>query len=339
MLIARNRRQLMASVKRAKLEMAKIVCTHSGTFHADEALAVYMLKLLPEFKTATIVRSRKPEDWEKSDIVVDVSGKYDGVKFFDHHQRGFYETFEGRDIKLSSVGLTYKHFGHDIIRSILDKELSTEDINILYHKVYQLFIEALDANDNGINCYDEGKPKFSQGAITIPGVISGMNPDWNEDNSPGKFDEQFGKASEFIGNIFVDLVKRCGNSWLPAKALVRQAVEKRFEVDKSGKIIEFSQFCPWKDHLFDIEEELGIKNQIQFVLFPDNLGSWRVTTVPVEPGSFKFRQGILEPWRGVRDEELSEKSGIPGCIFVHAAGFTGGTKTKEGALQMARRSL
>jgi uncharacterized UPF0160 family protein len=52
-----------------------------------------------------------------------------------------------------------------------------------------------------------------------------------------------------------------------------------------------------------------------------------------------LRRGIREQWRGVRDEELSELSGVPGCIFVHASGFIGGNRTFEGALQMAIRSL
>ena len=29
--------------------------THDGTFHCDEALACYMLKLLPDYKDAAIV--------------------------------------------------------------------------------------------------------------------------------------------------------------------------------------------------------------------------------------------------------------------------------------------
>ena len=52
-----------------------------------------------------------------------------------------------------------------------------------------------------------------------------------------------------------------------------------------------------------------------------------------------FRLSLLEQWRGVRDEELSKLSGIPECIFVHASGFIGGTKTYEGVLEMARRTL
>lgn len=51
------------------------------------------------------------------------------------------------------------------------------------------------------------------------------------------------------------------------------------------------------------------------------------------------RLSLKEEWRGLRDEELSKISGIPGCIFVHANGFIGGNKTREGALQMALQSL
>ena len=36
----------------------KKIGTHSGVFHCDEALACYMLKQLPEYRDAEIVRSR-----------------------------------------------------------------------------------------------------------------------------------------------------------------------------------------------------------------------------------------------------------------------------------------
>ena len=41
----------------------------------------------------------------------------------------------------------------------------------------------------------------------------------------------------------------------------------------------------------------------------------------------------------MRDEELSELTGIPDCVFVHASGFIGGNKTYEGVLEMARKAL
>ena len=70
----------------------------------------------------------------------------------------------------------------------------------------------------------------------------------------------------------------------------------------------------------------------------DNAGKFRVQAVNV-PGSFESRKPLPLAWRGVRDEELSKKSGIPGCIFVHASGFIGGNATYEGALEMAIAGL
>ena len=339
--------------KKLKLtqNMAKQICTHSGNFQADESLAVYMLRLLPQWKDAKVVRSRNPDDWAASDIVVDVGAQYDGTKFFDHHQRGFMETFSDKfETKLSSAGLVYKHFGKDIIKCILETattttptKISEDDLDLIHIRIYEAFMEAIDANDNGIDCYDlkgtKIKPKFKEGNITIPGIVSQLNPKWNEDHSSEAFDRQFFKASEFVGGAFVDIVKDYALSWLPAKSLVKQAIETRKQVDPSGKIILLSQYCPWKEHLYDIEKELGIENEIQFVLFEDSSKTWRVSTVPVSPGSFSFRRGLPENLRGLRDEELSEKSGVPGCVFIHASGFIGGATTQDSVLQLARMSL
>lgn len=334
-------------LKKIKLStMVKQICTHSGSFHADETLAVYMLRLLPEYKDATVVRSRKPEDWDASDIVVDVSAQYDGVKFFDHHQREFQETFSSEyKTKLSSAGLVYKHFGKDIINAIIKgkTELNEADSETLYQRVYKQFIEALDANDNGISKYDlpdDQQPKFNDSSISLPGMISKFNPSWNSDDTSDKaFDAQFVLASEFIGTQFVKLVQGYAFSWLPAKTLVSDAIKNRFEVDPSGKIMSLKQFCPWKEHLYAVEEELNLVGSIEFVIFEDSTGSCRVSTVPISSTSFKFRRGLPEPLRGLRDDELSEKSGVPDCIFIHAAGFIGGAKTKESALKLAQLSL
>lgn len=66
----------------------KKIGTHDGTFHCDEVLACSLLKMLPEFKDAEIIRTRKPDILECCDVVVDVGGVYDETKHrYDHHQR------------------------------------------------------------------------------------------------------------------------------------------------------------------------------------------------------------------------------------------------------------
>lgn len=52
-----------------------------------------MLKLLPEYKDAEIVRTRDMEKLNECDIVVDVGAVFDHQKKrYDHHQREFNET-------------------------------------------------------------------------------------------------------------------------------------------------------------------------------------------------------------------------------------------------------
>ena len=61
--------------------------------------------------------------------------------------------------------------------------------------------------------------------------------------------------------------------------------------------------------------------------------------VGVKDEGFKSRLALPEEWRALRDQDLSEKCGTQGAIFVHASGFIGGCKTKEGALEMADNAL
>lgn len=53
--------------------------THDGQFHADECLAAFLVKLLPEWKDAEIVRSRNQAVLDQCDIVVDVGRIYDAA--------------------------------------------------------------------------------------------------------------------------------------------------------------------------------------------------------------------------------------------------------------------
>jgi len=74
------------------------------------------------------------------------------------------------------------------------------------------------------------------------------------------------------------------------------------------------------------------------VIYKDH-NEWMIRSVPIQKYSFDNRAPFPEPWRGLRDDVLSNKIGIDGCIFVHATGFIGGNKTIEGALEMSRKTL
>ena len=84
--------------------------THNGTFHCDEALAVFLLRQTDTYKNAELIRTRDPAVLETCEIIVDVGAVYDPEKLrFDHHQRGFSQVFgHGFETKLSSAGLIYR---------------------------------------------------------------------------------------------------------------------------------------------------------------------------------------------------------------------------------------
>lgn len=72
------------AAKRLKTDVA--IGTHNGHFHADEALAVYMLRLLPVYQSARLVRTRDPALLATCHTVVDVGGEYDASRnLYDHH--------------------------------------------------------------------------------------------------------------------------------------------------------------------------------------------------------------------------------------------------------------
>ncbi|OZJ06797.1 hypothetical protein BZG36_00166 [Bifiguratus adelaidae] len=328
--------------------MAKLIGTHNGHFHCDEALAVFMLKKTAQFAEADLVRTRDPAKLSTCDIVVDVGGVYDpNLHRYDHHQRGFEETFDkAHKTKLSSAGLVYKHFGHEIIAWELGLPMGNDEVDLLYHKVYDDFIEALDGNDNGINQYPSDLEPAYKEATSLPSRVGKLNPWWNQKVSDAQVDEQFLKASQLAGSELLETIHYLHKAWLPARSLVAQALAGRKEADPaSGRIIILSQACPWKEHLFEMEKHL-LKDEsriategVLYVLYPDESGNWRVQCVPKKSAGFENRKSLPSSWCGVRDEELSKLTGIPDCIFVHASGFIGGNKTKEGALAMATKAL
>ncbi|CAH2095780.1 unnamed protein product [Euphydryas editha] len=320
--------------------------THDGVFHCDEVLACFMLKCLPEFKDAEIVRTRDMEKLKQCDIVVDVGAEFDHEKKrYDHHQREFNETLSSLrpelgdkyKIKLSSAGLIYAFYGEKVIQSVAPKDqpLTTENLKVIYKKVYENLIEEMDAIDNGVPMTDS-EPRYKI-RTHLSARIHRLNPEWNSEQTK-TIDEDFMKAVSLVSEEFLYTVNYSISVWLPARDYVKSALEERYQVHKSGRILEFKERFPWKEHLFDLEEEMGV-NKIYYVIFHDKPKSWRVQSVPVSPTSFVTRKSLHKKWWGVRDEILSEVSGIDGCIFCHSTGFIGGNSSREGALAMAVASL
>ena len=419
---ATSRTVMSASAyKRAKLDpsapaSAGTIGTHSGTFQADEALGVWMLRQTEAYRHARVVRSRDPATLGPLEIVIDVGGVYDHTALrYDHHQRGYEERFEeGRCTKLSASGLVYRHYGREVIKvseemilklrggggrrgyrlmmdvcvfvcvcvcaailcrnfhfifpppgrpihiiltracvvfKILPRQnyyptLGDADLELAYTKMYDSFMEAIDAIDTGVEAVPEGTELIYRDRTGLSARVSRCNPRWNEiDEATGERpdeNDRFEVASAMCGTDFLSVLSQVVESDLPARSYVERALLVRSATDPSGEIIRLeSGGLPWRNHLYDLERVHGIPDDrlVKFVLYTDTAGMWRVQAVTVEGRGFENRLGLPEEWRGVRDEELAKISGIAGARFCHAAGFIGGNETFEGALEMAKEAL
>eukprot|EP00934_Nitzschia_sp_Nitz4_P005286 Nitzschia sp. Nitz4//scaffold178_size73299//983//2307//NITZ4_005688-RA/size73299-snap-gene-0.130-mRNA-1//1//CDS//3329539089//5276//frame0 len=344
---------IIMDYKRAKLDdtvSSKVMGTHSGTFQADEAMGIWMLRQTPEYRNAKVVRSRDLKVLEPLDIVIDVGGIYDhDKKRYDHHQRGYEEYFDsgkegtnGRCTKLSASGLVYRHYGKEVI-SAYYPSLSEDNLDLVYTKMYNSLLEALDAIDTGVEMAPDGAELLYKDSTGLASRVGRLNPRWNErdaNNNPPNSDERFEIASQICGDDFLATLTKVVESDLPAREIVEKAVVNRLEVDPSGEIIAFpSGGLPWKNELYALEKKYNVDPLVKFVLYADESGMWRVQAVTEEGKAFVNRLSLPEQWRGVRDADLVGICNIPGARFCHAAGFIGGNDTYEGALKMAQVAL
>jgi len=322
-----------------------LIGTHDGAFHCDEVLACTMLRHTKQFENAVIVRSRKPDILKQCNTVVDVGAVYDADKLlFDHHQPEFQGTMTtsiaSYGTRLSSAGLVYKHFGMEVIKKLVP-ELSAEDAAVVYDCVYKYFVEHIDGGDNGVAEWrSESGEKLVRNYRTTTSLaarVGNLHPRWNQESSDALYNKLFVKAMEMVEAEFLEKVDFWGRAWLPARAIVQQSLQERLDVHPSGKIMKLKAFCPWMEHLFDLERLMKCEGQVLYVLFADVKAGWRVRAVGVEGQSYENRKSL--PWKGLRDDELSKEAGIPGCVFVHASGFIGGHQDYQGALKMATKAL
>lgn len=164
--------------------------------------------------------------------------------------------------------------------------LKDDDLRTIYKKVYENFIEEIDAIDNGVPMTEE-EPKYKI-RTHISARVGRLNPEWNS-KQENNLEEIFEQAMKLVSEEFLHIVNYSINVWLPARDFVKNAIDDRFEIHSSGQIIEFKERFPWKEHFFDIEAELGVEPKIKYVVFCDKPNSWRVQAVPVTYSSFITR--------------------------------------------------
>lgn len=135
--------------------------THNGYPHADDILSYSVLSFL--FPDWILIRTRDEDiirNCSEDSIVFDIGMKYDGYRYFDHHQKDK----EMRDelIPYSAFGLIWFHFGRDFL-----EKLEIKNVEKVWAHIDETFVRLIDIGDNGVICAETKRVSdpFSFGRI------------------------------------------------------------------------------------------------------------------------------------------------------------------------------
>ena len=316
----------------------KTIATHSGSFHADDVFGVGVL--MGVFPSHTLIRSRHNEKIETADFAVDVGGLWDApTGRFDHHQRSFtgarparlVDGVETAGVGYASAGLVWSAFGGDYVKALADTlgvQLDAQALAEITRSIDTSLVQYLDI-------VDTGKGDIAPGIFGLSALIAQLNTNWMEEqglDSTAKAQLQESRFCEAIAitRKFLDraIIKKV--SQLRAMDIVRQAPRLL-----GGQVLHLQEGgMPWTRVVVDEMPE------VLFVIYPDSEGDqYQIKTVPVAPGSFVARMDLPKSWAGLRDQELSEVTGVSDSVFCHMNLFIGGAKSLEGAIRLAGVAL
>ena len=283
--------------------------THSGTMHADDIFATAFLDLLygniKVFRTTVV-----PTDLNSDILVYDI-----GRGQFDHHQEDAPKRENG--ITYCSFGLLWNTYG----KQFLEKRHinNIEDVFTFFDKD---FVEAIDADDNGIFPKIEAQYKVK----TLSDVFKLFNPGYKSGQDESV---QFLKAVEFAKGIFEEeLLSVIGK--VTAKGQVLKALER-----KENNTLYLEEYMPYEQTI--LNEETA--SDIYFVVYPSNRGNYGIKTVPISSEDHTKRLDFPEEWAGLEQDDLEKVTGIKGITFCHATRFLVCCDTLETAKIIINKAL
>lgn len=290
----------------------KKIGVHDGCFHADDVFAVATLKLI--FPKAEVVRSRDPDVLKKCDVRLDVGMKYDPKRGdFDHHQGEMKETRKN-GIPYASFGLVWKNFGRKIVGN-----------KKVWEYIDRRIVQPIDADDTAYEiCEAKIEPH------TTSRIIDLFNPDWLHRDRVS-YDKEFFEVLPLAKTILQKEIQKA-KGVIKAEDIVRKEIRKQ-NAEKKGFLF-LRENIPWKRVV--VSETKNVKYVISY-----NKGyrTWGVETVPVKLTGFKNRKDLPREWGGLTGEKLASVTGIKDVVFCHKALFVVAARSRESALELARKSL
>ena len=306
-----------------------LLVTHSGKFHCDEVFAYVVLRLalglgkaggLGEAGTDhALVRTRDAAVIAGADVVWDVGSVHDpATARFDHHQRG--APTRGDGTPFSSAGLVWQVHGEAAMRALLPPAQQPL-AGAIAAEIDGTVVRRIDENDNGVAV-------FSDDTLGLSSLVGDCNPGWDAVQSDEATDAAF-----MVAVSLVDGVLRRRATSLRARLAAAEGIVAAHAASADPRILELDRGMPWKGTVF------AHALPVVYAVYPVSNGNWMVDCMPPEPGLFAQRLPLPEAWAGLQNGALAEASGVAGAVFVHVRRFVGGARTREGALEMARRAV
>ena len=297
-------------------------------------------------KYVAIVRTRDPAELKKCVIVLDVGHVYDfDSGRFDHHQPDFEETLdEDHRTPLSSCGLVYKHFGHELLRVTVGAKLTDEQLETLFFKMYRQFIEHIDGNDNGL-LMASVRLNYSPSTM-LPGRVGSLNGcDWlgTKDSMCAAECPTEGQNARFIRAMMLCMSEFLPKSFYAARKMtaVQGQLDAVMAKRERPEVLVLDDYFPWSSELFKHAQG----GEVQFVIHPStDHKSFNLRTVDKDITNRMAgkRCEFPEAWAGLNDAALDEATAdaVPaGCVFCHRGRFIAGHRTLAGAKAMAAEAL
>jgi len=291
----------------------RLLCTHNGMLHPDDAAATAALMI--KFPGLKIIRTREPEILASADILVDVGMVFDQESGkFDHHQKGGAGK-RANGIPYASFGLVWKTYGPQICEKVLGRLEEGVEIQVS-NLVDQVLVQPIDARDCGVRTHygANGTTPY-----TVADAVARFNPG-SDVSDISQYDLAFEKAIEFFSLVLINEIKFSFGS-----VVSRNKLLSMIEGQIGQKIIVLEKFVAWNQVVPEVSPETKI------VIFKDLDGSYRLQ------GS----GGALMPkeWHGANKEELRTLTGAPTAIFCHNSGFIMGVGSYEDAIFCANKAL
>jgi uncharacterized UPF0160 family protein len=290
--------------------------THNSGFHADDIFAAACLQIyFEEIKNrkTKIIRSRDQKVIDSGDVVFDVGMKYDPeLNLFDHHQNEGAGSRGEYDIKYSSFGLTWKHFGLEMVEN-----------QEIHQKIDEKFVMQICAADTAQVDFSLEDPDWKIWAFDD--IFKLFYPENIDDDKSS--DEAFLYCVKIAKNILRKVIKKYTKRHFDTIEL-----EKIYQESEDKQILVLDKFRFWSEFAKEHPELL-------YLIFPDSNGEvYRIRAIPENEDELKSRKALPKPWRGKWREELREITKLDNAEFVHNAGFLGAANDLETAIKMAEES-